>query len=32
MDGSFTPPKPNVPETPSDIARYGIYNKEKTSK
>jgi hypothetical protein len=27
-NGSFIPPKPNEPKEPSDIAGYGIYNKE----
>jgi hypothetical protein len=28
-DGSYTPPNPEEPDKPSDIAGYGIYNKEK---
>jgi ribonuclease HI len=31
-DGSFTPPKPEAPDELSDIAGYGIYNKEKNIK
>ena len=32
IDGSYTPPNLDEPYKPSDIARYGIYNKEKNIK